>query len=112
MKSIKAALIAILILSSFSGNSFAESTLTLNTADSSPYSKPDNKGFYDVLISQAFDKIGIKISINHLPSKRSIFNANTGIDDGEYARVKGIDESFKNLVIVDETLINLQRRIY
>ena len=34
--------------------------------------------------------VGIEISINHLPSKRSIFNANSGIDDGEFARFGGL----------------------
>lgn len=106
MKSTIAVLVAILVMSSFPCDLHAQSTLTLNTADSSPYSRPDNSGFYDVLLSQVFDKIGVKISINHLPSKRSIFNANAGIDDGEYARVKGIEDSYENLVIVDEKLIN------
>lgn len=106
VKSAKTTMIVILVCLIFPGNVLADSTLTLNTADSSPYSRLDDSGFYDVLLTQVFNNLGLAISINHLPSTRSIFNVNIGIDDGEYARVKGVDENYHNLILVEEKLID------
>lgn len=106
MKLFNITILTLLMLFSVKSSAFAEPGLTINTADSAPHSKPDNSGFYDVIVSKAFERIALKISINHLPSKRSIFNVNAGIDDGEYARIKGINKTYENLVLVDENLID------
>ncbi len=80
--------------------------LSLNTADTSPYSTSDGNGFYDILLKEVFENLGIGIKINHLLSKRSIQNADNGIDDGEYARTEGRDAEYKNLKIVPEPLVD------
>ncbi|MCK5200529.1 MAG: transporter substrate-binding domain-containing protein [Spirochaetales bacterium] len=79
--------------------------LSLNSADTAPYSTPDNTGFYDILLEEVFDDLGIDIKINHLLSKRSIQNADNGIDDGEYARTEGREAEYKNLRLVPEALV-------
>jgi len=79
---------------------------TINTADSPPYSTELNTGLYDRIIKKTFTNLGIQIKINHLPSARSIENVDIGLDNGEYARIKGLSERYKNLVIVDEKLID------
>ncbi|RLD35681.1 MAG: hypothetical protein DRI73_02100 [Bacteroidetes bacterium] len=80
--------------------------LSLNTADTAPYSSMDDTGFYDILLKEVFDNLGIDIKINHLLSKRSIQNADNGIDDGEYARIEGMDNEYKNLRLVPESLVD------
>lgn len=80
--------------------------LTINTADQPPYSTLVNTGIYDKIVTKMFDKIGANIQINHLPSARSIENADLGIDDAEYARINSIPQHYKNLVLVDEKLLD------
>ena len=73
----------------FSIGSISALELSLNSADTAPYSTADDTGFYDILLKEVFDALGVDIKINHLLSKRSIQNADNGIDDGEFARVEG-----------------------
>ncbi len=84
----------------------ARELFTINTADSSPYSTPLNTGIYDQIILKVFDSLGLKVKINHLPSARSIENVDIGLDDAEYARIKGLNEKFKNILPVNEKLLD------
>jgi len=95
----------ILILFISTGNIYALE-LSLNSADTSPYSTLEDNGFYDILLKEVFENLGIDIEINHLLSKRSIQNADNGIDDGEFARIEGADVEYKNLKIVPEPLVD------
>ncbi|WP_022851689.1 substrate-binding periplasmic protein [Limisalsivibrio acetivorans] len=79
-------------------------TYVLNSADSPPYSNEEGTGYYDVLLKNAFGKLGHSIKIQKLPSARSLENANNGIDDGEYARIKDLSSKYDNLIIVDHPL--------
>lgn len=86
--------------------------LTLNSADTEPYSNPQDTGFYDRLVSEMFATLQIPVRINHLPSARSLNNANDGIDDGEYGRIKGLEKDYPNLVMVEEKLIDFNFTIF
>lgn len=81
---------------------------SINTADKPPYSTPQNTGVYDQIISHIFKALEIQIQINHLPSARSIENVDIGLDDAEYARIKGLSQNHKNIRIVDEKLIDFE----
>jgi len=78
--------------------------IVLNTADTPPFSNRDGTGFYDLLLKEAFARIDQSIRTIHLPSQRSILNANTGITDGEFGRVAGMTSRYSQLHIVDEPL--------
>ncbi len=98
---------ASLLLSCFVKDSaLAQQSFTLNTADKPPYSTETNTGIYDKIIAQVFANIDISLNINHLKSARSIENVDVGIDDGEYARIKGLCSSYKNIRRVKEKLID------
>ena len=84
----------------------AENVLSINTADQPPYSTIVNTGIYDRIVTAMFARINVDIQINHLPSARSIENVDLGIDDGEYARIKNISDYFKNLIPVEEKLLD------
>ncbi len=78
--------------------------LILGTADTPPYSTPDNKGYYDLIVQEAFRRINVDMEILHLPSGRSLVNASHGRIDGEYARISGIESAYPGLIMVDAKL--------
>ncbi len=77
-------------------------TLVLNTAHSAPRSRPDGSGYEDRIVAEAFRRIGLAVRIIHLTSERALQNASQGIDDGNYARVAGLERLYPNLVMVPE----------
>lgn len=51
------------------------------------------------VIKEAYSRMGIEISIDYYPAKRSLIISNEGIDyDGELHRIGGIEKNFPNLV--------------
>lgn len=87
-------------------SSFAADSFTLNTADQAPYSTNDNTGVYDHIVMEVFRALGKSPKINHLPSARSLENVNTGVDDGEYARISGLTATNPNVRMVNEKLLD------
>ena len=77
----------------------AEELFTINTADKPPFSTINNDGIYDKIILRLFEDMGAQIRINHLLSARSIENVQVGLDDAEYARIKGLSEKYKQKVL-------------
>lgn len=90
----------------------AQETFSINTADKPPYSSADNSGIYDVIVSHVFNDIGVAFHINHLKSARSVENVDIGIDDAEFARIKGLSAQYPNLEIVDEKLIDFSFTVF
>ena len=86
---------------------FTQARIVLSTADTAPFSTPANDGFYDLVLTEAFDRIGIDLEIRHLPSERSLVEANTGRVDGEYGRTSIVADLYSNLRIVPEPLVDL-----
>lgn len=95
-----------LIVLIITASAYGQEIFTINTADKPPYSTEFNNGIYDQIIQLMFKSIGVKIQINHLKSARSIENVEVGFDDGEYARIAGLSDRYKNLKIVNEKLID------
>lgn len=81
-------------------------SLSLNTADTEPYSTEESTGFYDVLLNEVLKNLDIELTINHYPSERSILWADQGHDDGEFARISGLSSMYPNLKIVEEPLVS------
>lgn len=89
----------------FTSCAFAAGTsLMINTNSGLPYGTSDFKGPDDLIVKEAFQRIGIQISFSLLPSERALINVNSGIDDGNYPRVAGIDKLYPNLLQVPEKL--------
>jgi len=57
-----------------------------------------------LMIIAAFEALGLTVEFRYRPDKRSIYEANTGMVDGEFARVSTIADSFPNLIVVPEPL--------
>ena len=85
---------------------FAAEKLNINTGDAPPLHKPDQSGFIDSILHQAFSRIGHEITINYLPAERSLQNANAGIDDGDSDRIAGLERIYPNLMAVPESIMD------
>lgn len=86
----------------------AQQTLALTTSMTSPLSTDDQTGFYDQVLIEAFRRIDQTIQIAHLPTERSITNANLGITDGEFPRISGLDILYTNLIRVPEKIVDFE----
>jgi len=82
----------------------AQQPLVLTTSMAPPLSKDDQTGFYDQILIEAFRRIGQSVQITHLPTERSITNANLGITDGEFPRISGLDRLYPNLLEVPQKI--------
>jgi polar amino acid transport system substrate-binding protein len=86
----------------------AQQAMLLTTSMTSPLSKEDHTGFYDQVLIEAFRRIEQPIQIKHLPTERSITNANLGITDGEFPRISGLDSLYPNLIMVPEKIVDFE----
>lgn len=83
---------------------WAQQPLSLNTFVGPPLSTPGHTGYYDRVLLEAFSRLKIPITIGHLPAERSLRNADSGIDDGDFVRIAGLEKLYPNLVMVPEKL--------
>ncbi len=105
-KRIKNALFVVLFCTLTPLLSYADTVLTITSGRSEPFVTPEKNGFYDLIVKNMFQRTGIKAETVLLPSERSLINANTGVDDGNIARIKGIEKKYKNLIMVPEKIID------
>lgn len=89
-------------------NAYADTTITLNSGTAEPFISADGGGYYGELAREIFARVGISAKAIRLPSARSIINANEGIDDGVIGRIAGMDEKYKNLIMIPEPVVRLQ----
>lgn len=87
---------------------YAGQTLVLSTADSSPLSTKEQDGFSDLVIREAFKRLGVDIQIVPLSSARSLSNADQSIDDGNFLRIQGVEKKFPHLVRVPEKIVDVK----
>lgn len=100
------------LLFAVSINAVQSETLIMNTAHYPPRSYADNSGFEDRLIIEGFRRIGVGVKIVHLPSERCLINADSGIDDGNFARVEGLTDKYPNLVMVPESITAFEFTVF
>ncbi len=89
-------IVSILVLSSAA---MAQTTLTFTTADDQEHSRAQAM---NGVLTECFKRMGIVLEIVSMPSKRSLENANNGIEDGNFLRTDGITEAYPNLIKVPE----------
>lgn len=82
--------------------------LTLNPSDGSPLSNPDQSGYFDLILRESFSRLGIPITFGQLSAERSLQSVNSGIDDGDFVRIAGLEKSYPNLIMVPEELDNFE----
>ncbi len=96
----------------FSHPVFSRPTIVLNTAFAPPVSNTSQTGYADQVLTEAFRRIGYQLETVHMPAERALINANRGIDDGELARVGGLQEKYPNLIQVPETFLTVDMVLY
>ena len=80
---------------------FASGKLVFSgTMGSNPYSKAATK-----ILSKAYEKLGIEISLEATPGKRAIFLANTGRTDGLTNRISSVEKKASNLIMIEQPLM-------
>jgi polar amino acid transport system substrate-binding protein len=82
--------------------------MVLTTWSSPPYSNPQQNGYFDLLLKEAFSRLDINITIENRPAERSLKDANNGVTDGDFFRVSEIGLSYPNLLIVPEPLYEME----
>ena len=86
----------------------ATQKLFITTSVGPPVSNESDTGFYDLLLKESFRRINRQIDIEHLPAERALINANSGITDGEFPRISGLETLYPNLVRVPEKITNYE----
>lgn len=100
MKRVHLGLILFLFLF-FSYSSAAQTVLTFTTGDDQDHGRAKAM---NAVLTECFNRMGIKLKITQMPSKRSLINANRGIEDGNFLRTDNISYAFPNLIIVPEKI--------
>ena len=88
------------------GTELQRKTITLNTTGKPPLNTADQTGFMDLVATEAFKRIGIRLRTVQLPAERGLKNANLGIEDGEMSRIAGLEVIYPNLLNVPEKIMD------
>ena len=86
--------------------------LKLNTGHFPPRSTTEGNGFEDLIVKEAIKRLGHSVKIIHAPSERCLVNANNGVDDGNFARVEGLEVIYPNLVMVPESIASFEFAVF
>jgi polar amino acid transport system substrate-binding protein len=93
--------ILIVLVFVLSSSVMAQTTLTFTTADDQNH---DRAKAMNEMLTECFKRMKIELDIIHMPSKRSLQNANDGIEDGNFVRTEGITIAYPNLIKVSEPI--------
>jgi len=80
--------------------------LVLNSGNASPYITPEGGGFYAEIVAEVFRRIDIEAEVIQVVSARALINANRGIEDGNIARIAGMEKEYPNLIRVPEKIVD------
>lgn len=84
----------------------SKNIIILNVAGSPPVNDKNMTGFMDLITAEAFKRIGVILKTVSLPAERGLLNANHHKIDGEMGRIKNIHKTYKNLVPVQEKIMD------
>ncbi|MEQ8167356.1 MAG: transporter substrate-binding domain-containing protein [Candidatus Eremiobacterota bacterium] len=79
--------------------------LIFTSEDGIPLHTASQTGYLDMVIKEAFRKIGVTVYIFTLPAERALQCVNDGINDGDFTRITGLEKKYPNLVLVPEELL-------
>lgn len=99
-------LLACSLLVSLPTVSSAGDQFKINTSIKPPFSTEQRDGFFDLLLTELFSRIGHKVEFIRLPAERALQMADEGYSDGDVPRVSGLNNRYKNLLEVPEPIID------
>ncbi|MBI9080739.1 MAG: transporter substrate-binding domain-containing protein [Pseudodesulfovibrio sp.] len=85
-----------------------DKTIRISTSYHNLLSNPDCSGMLDLLIKEAFRRVGVKAEIVFTNTRRSLVDVNDGVLDAEINRIEGMEKSYPNLVRVPEPNMEMQ----
>lgn len=77
-------------------------TLVFTSDDIFPESTPQGTGYLDRIMAEALARLGLSLRTEHLPSERGLHSANGMAADGVYCRIAGLEQEYRNLILVPE----------
>ncbi|TVM32749.1 substrate-binding periplasmic protein [Oceanidesulfovibrio marinus] len=86
--------------------SSASQQITINSTYSPPYTTPNRDGYFDLLLIEAFGRLGYQVHVNMLPAQRALADAASGRADGDIGRIAGLEKSYPSLVRVPEPALD------
>lgn len=75
---------------------------TVSTSYKSLLSNPEQTGMLDLIVKEAFRRIGIEAEIVFTPTERSLADVDAGLLDAELNRIEGMGKNYPNLLRVPE----------
>ncbi len=96
-------LLIVFVLSGTDYSARAEDQLVFSTAENVLMGKVAEN-----VLRQAYQSLGITISVVGYPALRALVNADEGIVDGELIRVKGLEADYKNLIMIPVPLTTME----
>ena len=102
----------VLFVSLISQPSFSQETIIINSGFSSPISTNTQTGFGDLVLKEAYRRIGHKVETVRMPAERALINANLGIDDGDLLRIDGLEKKYPNLIKVPEKIMDMDVMLF
>ncbi len=78
------------------------------------YPKEINR-FHDaatVILTEAYDQLGLTVHISTFPAERSLHLSNSGMIDGELVRIEGIDSRYPNLIRVPVSHVQAEQMAF
>lgn len=84
----------------------------LNSGAPESLSNDHGTAFYNRLAAEMFKRMGMRHVYIRLPSQRALIQANNGSDDGNIARIDGMEKKWKNLVKVPESILTWEFTAY
>lgn len=100
-----AMLLALVLNLATAATAMAAGPLTIGACYSPPLAAPNKNGYFDLLLAEAFARLGLTAFCEQLPAERSLLDAEAGRLDGDVGRVRGIDGLYPNLLLVDEPVL-------
>jgi polar amino acid transport system substrate-binding protein len=81
--------------------------MVLTTGMREPWTKADHTGFTDLVVREAFRRLGIEAEVSVIFARaRGLRLADDGVDDGLTAAVAGLDKEYPNLIRVPEKIFD------
>jgi polar amino acid transport system substrate-binding protein len=90
----------------------AGQVLVLNHNSRPPLITAQGTGALDLVLKEAFRRIGIEVKLIQVPAERALLNANEGIDDGICIRIAGMEKKYPNLVMVPERIAEYKFAVF
>lgn len=87
--------------------------LVINSSNYPPITTSEKDGILDQVYQEMAKRAGIKIVIQSMPAaERSLINQNNGTDDGDVARIIGLEAQYPNLIRVPEPVMRYQMVVF